>query len=96
MDLQKETFLLNTRSQLQQQKAEIKKYEALLATDSQIVKLRNEITLSAKAQLENAVITSSDYLLQVNAEDVARQSMILHRLQLLQAQTTYGIISGKL
>ena len=96
VDLQKETFLLNTRTQLQQQKAEIKKYEALLATDSQIVQLRSEITLSAKAQLENAVITSNDYLLQVNSEDAARQSMILHRLQLLQAQTTYAITSGKL
>ena len=96
VDLQKETFLLNTRSQLQQQKAEIKKYEALLAADSQIIQLRNEITLSAKVQLENAVITSNDYLLQVNAEDAARQSMILHRLQLLQAQATYAITSGKL
>ena len=96
VELQKEIFLLNTRSQLRQQKADIDKYEALLATDQQIIQLRNDITTAAKAQLENAVITANDYLLQVNAEDAARQAMILHRLQLLQAQTTYAITSGKL
>lgn len=96
VDLQKETFLLNTRSQLQQQKADIDRYEALLASDRQIIDLRRQITEAARAQLENAVITANDYLLQVNAEDAARQALILHRLQLLQAQTAYAITSGKL
>jgi outer membrane protein TolC len=96
IDLQKQTFLLNTRSQLQQQQADIDKYGALLATDKEIIGLRRQVTESAKAQLENAVITSNDFLLQVNAEDSARQAMILHELQLLQAQVNYQITSGKL
>jgi outer membrane protein TolC len=96
VDLQKETFLLNTRAQLRQQKADIDKWEALVASDQQIIELRRQITEAAKAQLENAVITANDYLLQVNAEDAARQALILHRLQLLQAQTNYAITSGKL
>lgn len=96
VDLQRETFLLNTRSQLQQQKADIDKYEELVASDQKIIELRGQITEAAKAQLENAVITANDYLLQVNAEDTARQALILHRLQLLQAQTNYAITSGKL
>jgi outer membrane protein TolC len=96
IDLQKQTFLLNTRSQLQQQQADIDKYGALLATDKEIIELRRQVTESAKAQLENAVITSNDFLLQVNAEDSARQAMILHELQWLQAQVNYQITSGKL
>jgi hypothetical protein len=32
----------------------------------------------------------------VNAEDSARQAMILHELLLLQAQVNYQITSGKL
>lgn len=96
VDLQKETFLLNTRSQLQQQKADILKYKALVASDQQIIETRSKITEASKAQLDNAVITTNDYLLQLNAEDAARQSLILHRLQLLQAQTTYAITSGTL
>lgn len=96
VDLQKQTFLLNTRVQLEQQKAEIDKYAALQAADDEIIQLRRQITSAAKAQLENAVITANDYLQQVNAEDAARQSLILHRLQRLQAQATYLITSGKL
>ena len=96
VELQKQAFLLNTRSQLRQQKAEIDKYAALLASDEEIINLRRQITEAAKAQLESAVITANDYLQQVNAEDAARQSMILHRLQMLQAQATYLITLGKL
>jgi outer membrane protein TolC len=96
IDLQKQTFLLNTKSQLQQQQADIDKYAALLATDKEIIELRMQVTESAKAQLENAVITSNDFLIQVNAEDSARQAMILHELQWLQAQVSYQITMGKL
>ena len=87
---------MNTKSQLQQQQADIDKYAALLATDKEIIELRTQVTESAKAQLENAVITSNDFLIQVNAEDSARQAMILHELQWLQAQVNYQITSGKL
>jgi outer membrane protein TolC len=94
VDLQKDVFLLNTEAQLKQQKADIEKFAALVASDNAIIQLRKQITDAAKAQLENAVITANDYLLQVNAEDAARQALILHRLQLRQAQITYAITSG--
>jgi outer membrane protein TolC len=96
IDLQKQTFLINTKSQLQQLQADIDKYAALLATDKEIIEIRRQVTESAKAQLENAVITSNDFLIQVNAEDSARQAMILHELQWLQAQVNYQITMGKL
>jgi outer membrane protein TolC len=96
VDLQQQTFLLNTRAQLEQQRAEMDKYAALQAADEEIIQLRRQITDAAKAQLENAVITANDYLQQVNAEDATRQALILHRLQFLQAQTNYLITSGKL
>ncbi len=96
VDLQKDVFLLNTQSGLKQQKVDIDKYAALVATDNEIIQLRKQVTEAAKAQLENAVITANDFLLQVNAEDAARQSLVLHQLQLRQAQITYAITSGKL
>jgi len=95
VDIQQELFLLNTNTQLKQQQAEIDKYNELIAGDNEIIHLRNEVTTAAKAQLENAVITANDYLQQVNAEDQARQSLITHQLQLLQAQINYQTISGK-
>ena len=41
------------------------------------------------------MITANDYLREVNAEDQARQSLITHQIQLLQAQINYQTISGK-
>ena len=96
VDIQKETFLLNTQSQLKQQKAEITKFAELAASDKAIIELRSKITEAAKAQLENAVITANDYLREINAEDAARQALATHQLQLLQAQINYQLTTGKL
>ncbi|WP_207421902.1 TolC family protein [Desertivirga brevis] len=93
-DLQKETFLLNTNSQLIQQKAEIEKLELLVDTDKQIIALREKVKTAASAQLENQVITTSDYIREVNAADQARQMLVTHQLQLLQAQLNYSTIAG--
>ncbi|MCX6318946.1 MAG: TolC family protein [Bacteroidetes bacterium] len=95
VETQKQTFLLNTNTQLKQQEAEIKKWQQLSNTDNEIISLRESVKEAAKAQLENGVITASDYLREVNAEDQARQSLITHQLQLLQAQLNYNTISGK-
>lgn len=92
--IQKETFLLNTATQLSQQKAEIEKLEALVETDKQIIALREKVKVAANAQLENQVINASDYMREVNAEDQARQALIIHQLQLIQAQLNYNTIAG--
>ena len=93
--IQKETFLLNTNTALMQQNAEINKLQQLLAKDNEIIALRISIKEAAVAQLENGVITASDYWREVNAEDQAIQSKISHNVQLLQAQINYQTISGK-
>ncbi len=95
VDVQKETFLLNTNTSLKQQSAEIDKLEQLISTDAEIIDLRAKVKEAAKAQLENGVITANDYLREVNAEDQARQSLITHQVQLLQARINYQTIAGK-
>ena len=95
IDIQKEVFLFNTNAQLKQQQSEFDKLQKLIATDNDIIDLRIKIKDAAKAQLENGVITANDYLREVNAEDLARQSLITHQIQLLQAQINYQTISGK-
>lgn len=96
VEIQKETFLLNTQSQLKQQKAEITKFVELVASDKAIIELRSKITEAAKAQLENAVITANDYLREIDAGDAARQALATHQLQLLQARINYQLTTGKL
>ena len=95
VEIQKETFLLNTNSQLKQQQAEVEKFKQLVSSDDEIINLRKSVTDAAKAQLENGVITANDFLKEINAEDQARQLLISHQIQLLQAQINYQTISGK-
>ena len=93
--LQRETFLLNTQTQYTQQLAEIDKLRQLVASDAEIIALRNDVKKAAAAQLENGVITTNDYLREVNAEDLAKQTLIAHEIQLLQAQVSLQLITGK-
>lgn len=94
IDIQRNTFLFNTEFTLKQQNAEIRKLNELLLTDDEIIALRNSIKHSAAAQLENGIINSSDYLKEVNAEDLAVQSKIAHQVQLLLSQYTQQTTTG--
>lgn len=92
--VQRDVFLFNTNTQLTQQQNEIHKLKQLVAVDNKLIDVRKTITEASKAQLQNGVITSNDYLREVNNEDQTRQSLILHQIQLLQAQINYQNIKG--
>lgn len=96
LDVQKETFLFNTNLTIKQQNADIGKYQQLLASDDEIIALRNKVKNTAMVQLENGVITSNDFLSEVNDEDQARQNKILHQMQLLMAQYNQQTTTGNL
>ena len=93
-NIEKETFLFNTQFTLKQQNADITKLQQFLKLDDEIIPLRENVKKAALAQLENGVINSGDYLREVNAEDNARQTKILHEIQLLLAQYKVLNITG--
>lgn len=93
-DADKATFLLNTKLDLAQEDEQVRKYNELIRQDEKTITLRASVTKSAAAQLENGVITTHEYIQQVNAENLARQNLILHRIQLLQAQYNQKYKSG--
>jgi len=95
VDVQKDVFILNTNASLKTQQSEIEKMQQLVASDNEIIELRKSVKEAAQAQLNNGVITVNDFLQQVNAEDQARQALITHQLQLIQAQINYQTILGK-
>ena len=95
VDLQKEVFLFNTNLIVKKQNAEISKLEELIRSDNGIIQLRTRIKNTALAQLEYGVINSSDYLREVNAEDQAKQTQLLHEMQLLVAQYDQQTTTGK-
>ncbi|XZF16278.1 TolC family protein [Chitinophagaceae bacterium MMS25-I14] len=94
IDADRETFILNTNISLKQAEGDINKYRELLSEDEKAVELRTSVKTAAAAQLENGVITTHDYINQLNAEDQARQLRLLHKIQLLQATYKYNNTSG--
>ena len=83
IDLQKETFLFNTRLKLIQHDLEIQKMTEVIQTDEKIIQLRSNIKKAAEVKLENGVITVTDLIREINAEDLSRQTAATHRIQLL-------------
>lgn len=94
LDIDKETFLFNTHLKLNQQNADIKKYSDLLEQDNAVVELLTAVVQSAKAQLDNGVITVHEYIAKLNEENLAKQARIVHNIQLLQAQYNFKNTSG--
>jgi outer membrane protein TolC len=93
-DIDKATFVQNTNLDLAQQNGDIKKYTELMAQDDKAISLRASVKKSAEAQLDNGVITVHDYISQSNAENLAKQTQILHHIQLVQAEYEYNNKSG--
>ncbi len=91
---QRETFLLNTKQTMSKQNSEIEKLKQLLKKDAEIVDLLVSVKNTSANQLQNGVITSHDYLREVNAEDLAKQNASLHKVQLAMAQYNLKTTSG--
>jgi outer membrane protein TolC len=89
VNAQKEAFVFNTNLASNQQKGELTKLQRLIEVDDQIIELRTRIKKTAEVQQENGVITTNDYLRELNAEDQAKQNRLLHEMQLLMALYAY-------
>ena len=94
VNAQRETFSFNTNLALKQQSKEVRKWNDLMAVDEQIIALRAKIKSTAQSQYDNGVISTNDLLKELNAEDVAKQNLIYHQVQLLLAQYNYQTTLG--
>lgn len=95
IDNQREVFDMNSRISLLKQSSAIQSLQQQIALDDDVIALREDITKSASAQLENGVITSTDYLIELLAEQQARLSLKTHEIQLEQAKSEYLLTVGK-
>lgn len=93
---QKETFDKNLLISAQGKSAEIRKMAGMLETDVKLIELRESITKTYASQLENGIITASDYLAELNAEMTARMDMEIHRIRYAMAKVEYLTITGNI
>lgn len=91
---QEDAFNLNTQATLVTQSSEIQKLKDIINKDLQIVTARQKVTRTAQLQLQNGVITSTDYLNELDKEMTARMNQKLHEVRLLTAISNYNITKG--
>jgi outer membrane protein TolC len=86
IEIQRENFLFNQNFTEIQQKNDLDKIQNLIDKDDELITLRKSIKKASLAQLENGVITTNDYLREVNAEEQAALTKISHEIQYLLTQ----------
>lgn len=94
LGIQEEQLMQGIRAEMKKYRADIEKYRELIRSDDEIILLRRQVSEASAAQLENGVITSSDYIREVNAEEQARLNQAVHKLQMLQAMIDHKTTTG--
>ncbi len=92
---EKETFVLNNEMQLKEAESDINKYEAMLLKDIEIIELREQVLQVSTSQLQNGVITSSEYITELNNLYEAKIDQQVHKIQLSLAKANYKVIKGE-
>ncbi|MBL7960702.1 TolC family protein [bacterium] len=92
---QEEAFTKNISIAAQKNLSEIDKLQELIKLDRDIIALRKKVTQQLSSQLDNGVVTSSEYLTELNAEHQASLTLESHKIQLIKAQKDYLITIGE-
>ena len=92
----REVFEFNIDQRQEDFRKRLEAIDRQIEKDRKIVALQSEILKQSAVQLQEGVINSNDYLIQVNAELSARQQMELHLVQKQKLQIEYLTLFGKL
>lgn len=96
VDQYRTDFIRTLENRMESRSSEYERLEELLLTDAEIIRLWEKVRLTAASELENGVITATDYLSELNAEKQARLLRELHRIQLLKSQADLAELSGQI
>ncbi len=91
---QKSLFEIQQNSDLIEQQNEINKFAQLIDTDTSILEKYINITATAADQLDNGIITSTDYLTQLHAQKQAELDKQIHVIQQQLAVVKYNLTAG--
>lgn len=85
VNTQREVFMQNLFIQIPQQQIEIEKYKKTMQDDDEIIRHQTFIRKAAEVKVENGTLTVSDLMREINAEEAAKQSKMLHEIQYLMS-----------
>jgi hypothetical protein len=95
VQIQHDAFKRQSKLGIIQAEEDLLKLAKLLSQDEKLIALRTKIRETSSAQLDNGVITATEYLDRVNEETAANLSRELHEIQVLMTKYRYGYITGQ-
>ena len=96
ISIHENTFSKQINVALKNEFAKIEIYKNAIESDKEIIKLREEVTESARSKLDNGVITSTEYITELSKETQAKINYETHKIQLVQSKVNYLYIKGEL
>lgn len=84
-----DAFTFNMNTQKANYLSEINRLQAQIKLDQEIAALQTNILAELSVQLEEGIITSADYVTQLNSELLARQNILIHQTELVKTQLEY-------
>lgn len=96
IELSKENFKQNLSAECLQQLKQIEKYNELVQSDKEIVNLQEEVMKTAKTQFKEGIITSTEYLIELNKKIKAVLNLEAHKTQLLFSKYQYLLAMGNI
>lgn len=96
IEVQKKQFDWSQQIKRAQFAKDAERLQNTLAQDQKVIRLREQIAATAGVQLENGVITPSEYVTENSNALTARLQAQLHEVQLAQARWMLAFVDGKL
>lgn len=94
IDVQKEAFEYNLKSQKINLEENTNQLNELIEKDKRIVDLRKNISKVSASELDNGIITATGFLIEKNAEIQAKQSLKIHEIQKIETQHDIKLLTG--
>jgi outer membrane protein TolC len=95
IDTSLDNFSRSLKMALKQEENNSQKLKSLISTDEQLVAIKDQISKRSSVALENGVITSADYIRDLNAALQAKVNLETHKVQMVQASVNYQTIRGE-
>ena len=84
INIERETFLFNTRLQTESQLEALEGLRNVMQDDAQIIELRGNVRKAAESQLRNGIIDATALLSKITDENLAKLTAKFHEIQYIQ------------
>lgn len=94
IDNSKDNFLYQLNMLTQTKLNEIEKLKRIIKSDEELLRLRESVAENSASQLQNGLITSSEYIRNLNSFVSSQHMSQSHKIQLLKAQYEFKTLMG--